>query len=72
MKRNLKNIHTSKFFYGYIYPVFPKEFLFGNDYETFAKLVSEHFILNQEQWESVLNQWDIKEMLLSSEETVSN
>lgn len=54
-------------FYKIIYPVFPKEFLFGNEYEYFAWLVSTTFILSETQWESILKHWEEKERILISE-----
>jgi len=54
----------SKVFYQYIYPVYAKEFLLGSDYDQFAKKVQETFILNAEQWNCILTEWDIKEMIL--------
>jgi len=51
-------------FYKYIYPVYPKEFLFGIDYETYATIVSEEFILNERQWDNILIEWEIKEAIL--------
>ncbi len=52
-------------FYQIIYPLFAEQFLFGNNYETFASLVSEKFILNAIQWEYILDYWNEKENLLS-------
>lgn len=54
-------------FYEKIYPVYPKQFLFGNDYESFAFLVSANFILNPEQWEYILQHWNEKEKILKIE-----
>lgn len=54
-------------FYPIIYPLFPKEFLFGNHYEQFANLVSEKFILNQQQWEYILQHWEQKENILTTQ-----
>lgn len=51
-------------FYKIIYPLYPNEFLFGNDYEKFAFIVSANFILNQEQWEYILEHWNEKEKIL--------
>jgi hypothetical protein len=48
-------------FYKHIYPIYPKEFLFGNDYENFAFLISANFILNNQQWEYILEHWEAKE-----------
>ena len=50
-------------FYKIIYPIYAKEFMFGNDYEKFAFLVSANFILNNEQWEYMLEHWEQKERI---------
>jgi len=62
---NLSVIHPSKVFYSYIYPIFAREFLFMNKYEDFANLLQLHFILTEAQWETVLNEWELKESILS-------
>ena len=51
-------------FYKIIYPLFPKEFLFGNDLEEFLKLVNETFILNDIQLEIIVEHWKEKEKIL--------
>ena len=51
-------------FYKIIYPLFPKEFLFGNDLEEFLKLVNETFILNDIQLEIIVEHWKEKENIL--------
>jgi hypothetical protein len=56
---------TVDIFYEKIYPLYAKEFLFGNNYEKFALLVAETFILNSDQWENILDHWDVKESLLT-------
>jgi len=53
-------------FYKYIYPVLAKEFLLGNNYEEFANKVSKLFILNPEQWEVILYEWEFKEYIYQS------
>ena len=40
-------------FYKVIYPLYAREFLFGNNYEHFAFLVEANFILNAPQWEYI-------------------
>jgi len=65
-KVNLAAIHETKVFYGYIYPVYAKEFLFMNNYQQFAEMVQLSFILTPAQWEVVLNEWEFKERILSS------
>lgn len=54
-------------FYKVIYPIYAREFLFGDDYEVFASTVSIHFILNSEQWEYILEHWQQKEQILTLE-----
>ncbi len=51
-------------FYKIIYPIYAKEFLYGNNYENFAFTVSANFILNPEQWEYILEHWEQKESIL--------
>jgi len=61
-----KKIHPSKVFYKYIYPLFGKQFLIECDkYEDFAQIVSGHFILDSEQWDAILIEWEEKEQILS-------
>lgn len=55
-------------FYTIIYPIYAKDFLFGNNYEDFAFAVSANFILNAEQWEYILQHWEEKESLLECKE----
>lgn len=54
-------------FYKHIYPIYAKEFLFGSNYEQFAFLVSANFILNPQQWEYILEHWELKESILKIE-----
>lgn len=66
-KVNLTAFHPSKIFYGYVYPLTAKEFLFMNNYEQYANnVVAPLFVLTPEQWEVILNEWEFKERLLSS------
>jgi hypothetical protein len=58
------DVHPSKVF-GYIYPLYAKEFLLGNSYEEFAELVQKDFDLTPDQWEALLNEWEIKENILN-------
>lgn len=58
---------TEDIFYKVIYPVYAREFLFGNNYEQFAFLVEANFILNAPQWEYILEHWEQKESLLTYE-----
>lgn len=52
-------------FYKIIYPIYSVEFLFGDNYEDFANMVSSRFILNSEQWEYILEHWENKEAMIS-------
>jgi hypothetical protein len=63
-KADLRNLGND-IFYKYIYPVYPKEFLLGNDYELFALKVAETFTLAPSQWEEVLIEWELKELILN-------
>jgi len=54
-------------FYKILYPIYAKEFLFGSNYENFAFTVSANFILNAEQWEYILEHWELKETILKTE-----
>lgn len=58
---------TEDIFYKVIYPIYAKEFLFGNNYESFAFLVSSNFALNAVQWEYILQHWEEKEQILRIE-----
>lgn len=55
---------TEDIFYKVIYPVYAREFLFGNNYEQFAFLVEANFILNAKQWKYILEHWEQKESIL--------
>ena len=55
---------TEDIFYKVIYPLYPREFLFGSNYEQLAFLVSSNFILNATQWEYILEHWEQKESIL--------
>ena len=54
-------------FYKIIYPIYAKEFLYGDNYENFAFIVSANFILNSEQWGYILEHWEQKENILKEE-----
>lgn len=56
-------------FYKIIYPIYSRDFLFGNNYEQFAFLISANFILNATQWEYILEHWELKEQILRIETT---
>ena len=64
-KINLIAVHPSKVMYDYLYPAFAKEFLFMNDYQQYAEMIQLYFILTPEQWEAVLQEWELKEAILS-------
>lgn len=64
-KISLKKVYKTKVFKMFIYPVFAKDFLFGDDYELFAQLVGKKFELTPEQWECILNEWETKEQILT-------
>jgi len=65
-KVNLTSVHPSKVMYGYLYPAYAKEFLFMNKYEQYAEMIKLHFILTPEQWDAVLQEWELKESILST------
>lgn len=65
-KVNLTAVHPSKVMYGYLYPAYAKEFLFMNKYEQYAEMIQLHFILTSEQWDAVLQEWELKESILST------
>ena len=51
-------------FYKILYPIYAREFLFGKNYEDFAFTISANFILNEQQWEYILEHWEQKENIL--------
>jgi hypothetical protein len=65
-KRNLTNIHPSKIWSEYLYPIYARDFLFQDNYEFLADKINQLFILSPEQWEVVLNEWEFKERMLAS------
>lgn len=66
MKQRINYTNSKEdIFYKVIYPIFAKEFLFGNRYENFAGKVREYFILNEEQWEYISDHWNEKERFLT-------
>lgn len=56
---------SGEVFYKYIYPMYPREFLYGS-YEAYATMVQSLFILNSTQWEYILEEWESKQYLLTS------
>jgi len=59
---------TEDIFYKILYPIYAREFLFGDDYESFALTISANFILNSKQWDCILKHWEEKETILTNEE----
>ena len=37
-----------------------------NNYQQYAEMIQLHFILTPEQWEAVLQEWEIKETILAT------
>lgn len=58
------NIHPSKLFYTYLYPLYAREFLFGNDRNEFLNLIDLDFDLTPSQWNAVIDAWEEKEEFL--------
>ena len=54
-------------FYKVIYPIYAKEFLFGDDLQQFIFLVEANFILNDVQWDHIIEHWEQKENILNIE-----
>jgi hypothetical protein len=52
-------------FYNHIYKKVAKEFLIGNDYNTFADMLRKKFILTYDQWDEVVRSWEEKETILA-------
>lgn len=57
---NLLDI-TGKVFYKYILPISEKEFLSAKRFDDYHKILNAKFVLNEDQWEEVLMQWQKKE-----------
>lgn len=51
-------------FYPIIYPLFVKQFLFGSNYLGFLDLVTDVFIINDEQIDYIAEHWEFKESIL--------
>jgi len=64
-KVNLTGIPVDKFFYGYIYPVLAKEFLFSDKLKTFMQLVNDRFKITTLQHNEIVQNWYAKEKILS-------
>ena len=54
-------------FYKVIYPMYAREFLFGNSYEYFIQTVEANFIINPDQRNNILIHWVQKERILAIE-----
>ena len=54
-------------FYKVIYPIYAKQFLFGDSLQNFIFLVEANFILNQYQWDMIVKHWEEKEQILRVE-----
>lgn len=54
-------------FYQVLYPLYSKEFVFGDNYENFIFLIESNFILNSEQLEYIKEHWELKESILTIE-----
>lgn len=50
----------SDVFYQYIYPLYTKEFLFGQDLEAFMFLLEANFTLSDIQKEYITEHWNTK------------
>lgn len=50
----------SDVFYQYIYPLYAKEFLFGQDLEAFMFLLEANFTLSDIQKEYITEHWNTK------------
>lgn len=64
MRIDLSNVQ-GEVFYKYIYPINAEAFLFGSDYSKYAEMIESKFVLNETQWEYILDQWEFKESSLT-------
>jgi hypothetical protein len=64
--RKKLNVHPSKIFYTYLYPLYAKEFLFGDSYQEFIELIEEDFILTVRQKNAIETAWEEKEEIIST------
>jgi len=55
--------YSRDIFYSHIYPIYPKEFMFGTKFEEFAKLLESNFIFNPKIWDYIVEHWEYKESL---------
>lgn len=60
------NIHPSKIFYTYLYPLYAKEFLFGDNYNEFIEIIEDDFILTINQRNAIKIAWEEKEDFLTT------
>ena len=58
MKKKIKLDVCETKIYDWLYPIYAREFLFSENYESFAKKVQEDFILTEKQWEYLLVDWE--------------
>lgn len=65
-KYNLKRIHRSKIL-DYLYPVFALLWLTASDWEEVADAIQAHFILTEEHWEFLLQEWSVERAIISRE-----
>lgn len=65
--KDLTKVSKKNVFYSHIYKdkELAHEFLFGADYECFARLVQTRFKLTPKQWQEVLAEWEQKEEILA-------
>lgn len=59
IKINFSKI-KSDIFYQHIYPLYTKEFLFGQDLETFIFILEANFVLSDIQKEYIVEHWNSK------------
>lgn len=55
---NLLDIE-GKVFHKYILPMSEKEFSSCEKFDEYYKILNAKFVLNEDQWEEVLMQWDV-------------
>ncbi len=49
-----------------MYPLYAKEFLFGDSYQEFIELIEEDFILTVRQKNAIETAWEEKEEIIST------
>jgi hypothetical protein len=55
------NASEKDIFWTIIYPIYAVEFMFGESYVDFKYLLEGNFLLNEAQWELILEHWNEKE-----------